>query len=59
MGFVIRILDFFWVLPKINEFGLYRDGIILWPNFGNDVRNICVGPIWVIIWEIFLMAQFG
>ena len=34
----------------------YRDGIILWPNFDNDMGSICVGPSWVI-WKIFVRAQ--
>ena len=29
----------------------------MWPNFGNNMRNICKSPIWVIIWEIFVRAQ--
>ena len=36
--------------------GFYKDDIILWPNFGNGMISICVGPSWVI-WKIFVKAQ--
>ena len=35
----------------------HRDGIILWLNLGNDMRNICLGPILVIVREIFVRVQ--
>ena len=37
----------------------YRDSITLWPNFGNDMKNICVGPILAIIQKYLFGLNIG
>ena len=32
----------------VRSLGFYRGDIILWPNFGNSMRNIGVGPSWIV-----------
>ena len=38
------LLGFLDFAHKVNEFGFffYRDGIVLWPNFGNGMISIYV-----------------